>query len=103
MWVYISPHALERWRERIGPADLKKLRRLVNNRLRTQLRLGLSAKDEKAFALDVYPDVRAILSIDSQGYWVVETFYRVFPGESEISTESEEVGIGGQSLARGDG
>ena len=91
MHLRISDHAWQRWNERVGEVKKKDIRRLVMGRLRSQIRLGIKACDKEGFDLDLFPDLRAVLVIDPMGYWVVQTFYRVFPGESEISTETEEV------------
>ena len=77
MQLYISGHALQRWNERVGPVDIKQIRRLVTHRLHNQLRLGLKACDKEAFELELYPDLLAVLGIDETGYWYVKTFRRV--------------------------
>ena len=80
MRLVISDHALTRWAERVGPADVKGIKRLVGNKLRGQLKHGLDATDRGAFPLTLYPGLTAILVIDPQGYWVVRTFRRDLTG-----------------------
>jgi len=73
MHLVVSDHALTRWAERVGPADAKKIKRIVSHRLLNQLKLGLDSNDRGAFPLTLYPGLTAI---DPQGYWVVRTFRR---------------------------
>jgi len=80
MHLMISDHALTRWAERVGPADAKKIKRIVSHRLLDQLKLGLDANDRGAFPLTLYPGLTAVLVIDPQGYWVVRTFRREMTG-----------------------
>jgi len=90
MQVFISDHAWQRWSERVGPVRKKEISRMVRRKLINQLRLGLQACDSEAFELEIFPDVVAVVAISDMGFWSVKTFRKVFPGESEISTESEE-------------
>lgn len=80
MRLVISDHALTRWAERVGPADVKEIKRIVSHRLLDQLKLGLDSNDRGAFPLTLYPGLTAVLVIDPQGYWVVRTFRRDLTG-----------------------
>jgi len=73
----ISDHAMIRYRERIsGKTDYKQIKKQVAGKLQSQLRIGLDAISPGCFLLEVFPDMLAVLTIDTGGYWVVLTFYR---------------------------
>lgn len=78
--IVITDHALQRWSERVGPVDIKKIRGLVRGCLRTQLRLGLKkdGNGDLEFLLPLFENLTAVVKLDD--CWVVKTFRREMTG-----------------------
>jgi len=73
--VYITPHALRRWRERVNPnPDVAEIATLVSRKLRGKMRKGL-ARSGDSFPLEISPGLIAQLDFNRRGPgWAVRTF-----------------------------
>lgn len=77
MNVWITPHAMEQWRQRIHPdTEVAVILKWVRARLKTQLRKGLKRDIEKmSYPLELKPGLIAMLDLNRRGPgWVVKTF-----------------------------
>lgn len=76
MRLCITPHAAKRWNRRVRVSTVREIRRVTYHRLQEQLRLGLESCGPGFYHMQIYPDIRAILTIGKTGEYVAVTYYR---------------------------
>lgn len=82
--VWVSPHAMEQWRERVGtnipPAALA---RWIAKKIRTRVQsTGLTFNARGACCLELRPGLKAVVTLNERGPgWAVLTF--TFAGDPD--------------------
>lgn len=81
--VWISPHALDQWQERVSPyANPAAIARWVRSRLRAQMGVGLRKNRQGRWPLKLTWGLVAIMDMNSfRSGWVVVTFIVTVPQE----------------------
>ncbi len=74
MYIDISNHAYERWREYCGHKKKAQLAALVERHLYAALRQGAELEKE-AVQLDINQHIKAVVIPQKRGGWKVLTFY----------------------------
>lgn len=74
--VYVTPHALRQWRNRVNPGDsVERIAKIVRGRLKHQIRVGMKANSRGAFELELMPRLTAIMVIDGRGWVLITVIY----------------------------
>ena len=79
MRVFVSDHALQRYRERAAPATRRAVRKRVARHLLAALRAGLQPDPAGAVHVEIGDGLWAVCAPMLQGGWAVVTVY--VPGE----------------------
>jgi len=74
--IIITPHALSRWREYVGPDEVRAVKNKVRRHLVAFLKVGVPVDHTGAIQLELRPKLWAVVVPELTGGWAVLTFHR---------------------------
>lgn len=81
--IHLSRHAIKRWRERVGDDETQAIQTKIRKGIKSALRKGKNVNRRGAIVVNVVPGVRAVVTPDIRGGWLVVTVLTKETGERE--------------------
>lgn len=75
MYVHVQQHAVDRWREYVGPMAVRSIAKTVRRHLAAALKSGINIDITGAGHIQIKPTVWAVVKPEPIG-WIVITFHQ---------------------------